>query len=64
MTTTCWLQSTTWALKHSRLCDTLKVSADKCAHAKCERCWYFYPSVGQNAEKPDLCQRCSSVVTD
>ncbi|MHC5100936.1 MAG: class I tRNA ligase family protein, partial [Planctomycetota bacterium] len=45
-------------------CDTLKVSADKCAHAKCERCWYFYPSVGQNAEKPDLCQRCSSVVTD
>ncbi|MHC5163223.1 MAG: zinc finger domain-containing protein, partial [Planctomycetota bacterium] len=28
----------------------------------CERCWYFYPSVGQNADKPDLCQRCVDVI--
>ncbi|MHC5165757.1 MAG: class I tRNA ligase family protein [Planctomycetota bacterium] len=42
--------------------DALKVTADKCSHAKCERCWYFYPSVGQNADKPDLCQRCVDVI--
>ncbi|MFZ9023855.1 MAG: class I tRNA ligase family protein, partial [Anaerohalosphaeraceae bacterium] len=40
----------------------LKVSAQKCSHAKCERCWYFYPSVGQNSDHPDLCDRCSEVV--
>ena len=42
--------------------DALKVSAEKCSHAKCERCWYYYPSVGQNADKPDLCDRCVNVV--
>jgi isoleucyl-tRNA synthetase len=41
----------------------LQVKAEKCSHAKCERCWYFYPSVGQNGEYPDLCDRCIEVVT-
>jgi isoleucyl-tRNA synthetase len=40
----------------------LKVTAQKCPHAKCDRCWNFYPSVGQNAESPDLCERCKKVV--
>jgi isoleucyl-tRNA synthetase len=44
--------------------DDLEITTDKCSHAKCERCWYFYPSVGQNKELPDLCQRCSTVVAD
>ncbi|MHC5083399.1 MAG: zinc finger domain-containing protein [Planctomycetota bacterium] len=39
-----------------------KVTAEKCPHAKCERCWNYWPSVGDNAEKPDLCQRCVEVV--
>ena len=43
--------------------DALKVTASKCSHDKCERCWNFYPSVGQNAEHPDLCDRCVEVVT-
>ncbi|MHC4987609.1 MAG: class I tRNA ligase family protein, partial [Planctomycetota bacterium] len=42
--------------------DSLKVSAEKCSHAKCERCWNYYPSVGQHAEYPDLCGRCRKVV--
>ncbi|MHC5083785.1 MAG: class I tRNA ligase family protein, partial [Planctomycetota bacterium] len=28
-----------------------KVTAEKCPHAKCERCWNYWPSVGDNAEK-------------
>jgi isoleucyl-tRNA synthetase len=42
--------------------DDLVITADKCSHAKCERCWYYYPSVGQNSDHPDLCDRCSEVV--
>ena len=41
----------------------LKVAAQKCSHAKCERCWNYWPSVGQNTDKPDLCNRCAAVVT-
>ncbi|MBL7214384.1 MAG: isoleucine--tRNA ligase [Phycisphaerae bacterium] len=44
--------------------DQLKVTAQKCAHTKCERCWNYWPSVGQNPDKPDLCSRCRKVVTD
>ena len=43
--------------------DLLKVTAQKCSYAKCERCWNYYPSVGQNADKPDLCSRCAIIVT-
>ncbi len=43
---------------------SLKVSAERCSHAKCERCWNYYPTVGQNAEKPDLCNRCAVVVIE
>jgi isoleucyl-tRNA synthetase len=42
--------------------DALKAAAGKSPHAKCERCWNFYPSVGQDADYPDLCSRCRKVV--
>ena len=42
--------------------DALKVTAEKCSYAKCERCWNYWPSVGQNTDKPDLCSRCIDVV--
>jgi isoleucyl-tRNA synthetase len=42
--------------------NALTVSASKCTHAKCERCWYYYPSVGQNTDCHDLCSRCAEVV--
>ena len=25
---------------------------------KCCRCWHYVPSVGNNAEHPELCERC------
>ena len=41
-----------------------KITADKCSHVKCDRCWNYLPSVGSNSEKPDLCSRCLEVVGD
>ena len=38
------------------------VSAEKSSHKKCQRCWNYWPSVGQNADNPDLCSRCIEVV--
>lgn len=29
---------------------------------KCERCWTFSPTVGQDAAHPTLCKRCASIV--
>jgi isoleucyl-tRNA synthetase len=41
----------------------LKVVADKSSHAKCQRCWNYWPSVGTDSEYDDLCQRCVDVVS-
>lgn len=38
------------------------VSAKKCEHQKCQRCWNYWSSVGTKSENPDLCQRCIEVV--
>jgi len=37
------------------------VGAQKSTCEKCQRCWNYWPSVGANAEHPDLCQRCTDV---
>jgi isoleucyl-tRNA synthetase len=39
-----------------------KITADKCTHAKCDRCWNYLPTVGDNADKPELCDRCIKVI--
>jgi isoleucyl-tRNA synthetase len=39
------------------------VTAKKSSHAKCQRCWNYWPSVGANSEYPDLCQRCVAVIS-
>jgi isoleucyl-tRNA synthetase len=38
------------------------VSAEKSSHQKCQRCWNYWPSVGQNADNSDLCSRCSEAI--
>jgi isoleucyl-tRNA synthetase len=40
-----------------------EISAEKCSYQKCQRCWNYLPSVGQNTANPDLCQRCSEVIS-
>jgi isoleucyl-tRNA synthetase len=37
--------------------------AEKSSYVKCQRCWNYWPSVGQNSDYPDLCERCVAVVT-
>ncbi|HUW20675.1 MAG TPA: isoleucine--tRNA ligase [Sedimentisphaerales bacterium] len=37
--------------------------AQKSSHAKCQRCWNYWPSVGNNSDYPDLCERCVAVVS-
>lgn len=36
------------------------VAVESAEGTKCERCWHWLPTVGQNAEHPTLCPRCLS----
>jgi isoleucyl-tRNA synthetase len=38
------------------------VTAEKSPHSKCQRCWNYWPSVGKDAENPELCSRCIEVI--
>ena len=38
------------------------VTVGKSNLKKCERCWNYRPTVGQDAEHPTLCDRCARVV--
>jgi isoleucyl-tRNA synthetase len=40
----------------------LWVKADKAPYPKCQRCWNYRPSVGKDAQHPDICQRCADVL--
>ncbi len=42
--------------------ESLVITADKCKHNKCERCWNYWPSVGSDSQYEDLCSRCAEVV--
>jgi isoleucyl-tRNA synthetase len=43
---------------------TLRLTARRSTHAKCERCWNLRPTVGRDAVHPTLCERCAGVVKD
>ncbi len=42
----------------------LGVLVEKAGGQKCDRCWVYSPSVGDDAEHPTLCSRCVSVLKD
>jgi isoleucyl-tRNA synthetase len=42
--------------------DAFAIKAVKSPHPKCQRCWNFWPSVGADPARPDICQRCADVV--
>jgi len=50
-------------LKLKRADSGTQVRAEKSSHTKCQRCWNYSPSVGQDSEYPDLCSRCIEVVS-
>jgi len=39
-----------------------RIEAKKSIYPKCQRCWNYWPTVGKNADYPDLCQRCIEVI--
>jgi isoleucyl-tRNA synthetase len=47
----------TWEHRSDAMTD-LAISVAKSPHAKCERCWNYRKSVGQNASHPTWCERC------
>ncbi|OXU15910.1 isoleucine--tRNA ligase [Sedimentisphaera salicampi] len=42
--------------------ENLEVSASKSKHKKCERCWNYSATVGEDEDYPDLCKRCAKAV--
>ena len=42
--------------------DALSVTVAPAQGVKCARCWKVLPTVGSDAQHPDLCPRCASVV--
>jgi isoleucyl-tRNA synthetase len=42
----------------------LKVKIYRARGEKCPRCWNFSETVGENKEYPELCKRCSEVISE
>ncbi len=40
----------------------LAVGVSRATGTKCARCWMYHEEVGQNAEHPDTCPRCATVL--
>ncbi len=40
----------------------IKISVEQAIGEKCERCWIYSETVGENTEHPTLCKRCAGVV--
>ena len=38
--------------------EEIKIAVRKSAHNKCVRCWHLRADVGNNADHPDICNRC------
>ena len=42
----------------------LSVTVARADGDKCDRCWVYSDSVGQDAEHPTLCGRCAAIMRD
>lgn len=42
--------------------EDLRISVEQATGEKCERCWIYSPTVGDNDKHPHLCSRCVSVI--
>ena len=43
---------------------SVKVVAEKARGKKCQRCWMYSETVGQDSKYPDVCQRCAKVLRE
>ena len=44
--------------------DGLAIQVARAEGQKCERCWIFEPTVGNSAEHPTVCERCSKALAE
>jgi isoleucyl-tRNA synthetase len=44
--------------------ENLEVIVEKTKNKRCERCWVYFPEVGENSEFPDLCEKCINVIKE
>ncbi len=49
---------------HSELVPGLGISVGRADGKKCERCWNYSTRVGENAEYPTVCERCSAALAE
>ncbi len=42
--------------------DVVSVDVEKAAGEKCERCWSYSTTVGQNHDHPTLCAKCAGII--
>ncbi|MEE9457662.1 MAG: isoleucine--tRNA ligase [bacterium] len=42
--------------------ETVAVAVEAASAGKCQRCWQRLPSVGEDRDQPDLCERCRRVM--
>ncbi len=40
----------------------IKIAVERASGDKCERCWMYVDSIGQNSTHPTLCARCAKVI--
>ena len=44
--------------------ENLSIAIAKASGTKCPRCWIFSENAGENPDHPELCPRCSAVVSN
>ena len=47
----------------SETIEGLLIGVSKAKGQKCNRCWIYSPTVGENPEHPTICSRCAETVT-
>lgn len=52
------------ALEQDDATKTIGIEVTAATGEKCERCWIFSPSVGENHNHPTLCARCAEVIEE
>lgn len=42
--------------------EEMKVEVEQAEGQKCERCWMYSKTVGQDKDNPTICNRCSQAI--
>ena len=41
----------------------MKILIDQAEGEKCQRCWNFSTSVGENKDEHEICERCAGIIS-